>query len=510
MSASAGEARAPNRAMITVSVMLATIMQAIDTTIANVALPYMQGTMSASLDQINWVLTSYIVAAAIMTPPTGWLAGRFGRKRLFLCSVVGFTISSVLCGLAGSLFEIVLYRLLQGLFGASLVPLSQAVLLDSYPREKQGSAMAMWGLGVTVGPILGPTLGGWLTDHYSWRWVFFINVPFGILAVLGILTFLSETSRNRYARFDWFGFSMLSIGLASLQMMLDRGELLDWFGSSEIIVEAVLAGLGFYLFFAHSATAERPFVTPALFKDRNFTTGLIFIFSLAVVLYGSLALMSPFLQTLMNYPVVTAGIAMAPRGAGTMIAMSVVGRLIGRVDTRLLLIGGFSLTAWSLWMMTGFTPDVSEWTIIWIGTVQGMGFGLLFVPLSTITFATLPPQLRNEATGLFSLLRNMGGSIGISVVTSLLITNTQVNHAEIVNHVTAFSRQMDSAVIMRFWNPFTAVGQAALNDEVTRQATLIAYLNDYKLMMFVALVSIPMVLLMRKPRAMTSGPVALD
>jgi DHA2 family multidrug resistance protein len=510
MSEPRDEGAAPNRAMITVSVMLATIMQAIDTTIANVATPYMQGTMSASLDQINWVLTSYIVAAAIMTPPTGWLAGRFGRKRLFVGSVVGFTFASVLCGMAGSLTQIVLFRLLQGVFGAALVPLSQAVLLDTWPREKHGYAMAMWGVGVTVGPILGPTLGGWLTDQYTWRWVFYINVPFGILALLGILTFLSETPRNRYARFDWFGFGMLSLAVGSLQMMLDRGELLDWFSSAEIVTEAVLAGLGFYLFVVHSLTAKHPFVTLALFKDRNFTTGLIFMFSLAVVLFGSMALLSPFLQTLMNYPVATAGLAMAPRGLGTMIAMFAVGRVIGRVDTRIFLVLGFSVTAWSLWVMTGFTQDVSLWTLLWTGTVQGMGFGLLFVPLSTITFATLPPQLRSEATGLFSLLRNLGGSIGIAGVTGLLIINTQANHAEIASHVTAFNRQFDSADVLRFWNPFTASGQAALNVEVTRQASMIAYLDDFRLMMIIALLSIPFVLLLRTPRVVPKGPVAVE
>jgi DHA2 family multidrug resistance protein len=485
--------------------MLATIMQAVDTTIANVALPYMQGSVSASQDQINWVLTSYIVAAAIMTPPTGWLAARFGRKRLFLGSVVGFTIASVLCGLAGSLAEIVLFRLLQGVFGAALVPLSQAVLLDTWPREKHGSAMAMWGVGVTVGPILGPALGGWLTDNYSWRWVFYINVPLGILAFVGMTAFLSETKRGATNRFDWFGFGMLSLGVGALQMLLDRGELLDWFGSTEIIVEAVLAGLGFYLFAVQTVMGRKPFVTPLLFRDRNFVTGLVCIFSLGIVLYGSLALTSPFLQTLMNYPVVTAGLVMAPRGIGTMIAMFVVGRLIGKVDTRLLLIAGFSLTAWSLWEMTGFTPDVSQPTIVWTGIAQGMGLGLLFVPLSTVTFATLAPSLRTEATGLFSLLRNLGGSIGISVVTSLLTRNMQVNHAEIVTHVTRFNHAFDAPAVQRFWNPFTATGQAALNAEVTRQAAVIAYIDDFKLMMIVALLSIPMVLLLRKPKGRPPG-----
>jgi DHA2 family multidrug resistance protein len=511
MASPAPDRAAPNRAMITVCVMLATIMQALDTTIANVALPYMQGSVSASQDQINWVLTSYIVAAAIMTPPTGWLAGRFGRKRLFLASVVGFTIASVLCGLAASLVQVVGFRLLQGIFGAALVPLSQAVLLDTFPREKQGSAMAMWGIGVTVGPILGPTLGGWLTDHYSWRWVFYINVPFGILAFLGISAFLAETRRNVSGRFDWFGFGMLSLGVGALQLMLDRGELLDWFGSPEIIAEAVLSGLGLYLFIVHTATAERPFVTPALFRDRNFSTGLIFIFGLGVILYSSLALQSPFLQTLMNYPVVTAGLVMAPRGAGTMLGMFVVGRLIGRIDTRLLLVVGFSLTGWSLWVMTGFNTNVAESTLVWTGVVQGLGLGLLFVPLSTITFATLAPALRNEATGLFSLLRNLGGSIGISFIGALLTRNTQINHAEIAAAVTPFNPQVHGAAVTHFWNPFTAAGQAALNDEVTRQASVIAYLDDFKLLMLISLLSIPLVLLLRKPQSGAArGPVAVE
>ncbi len=494
-------AAAPNRPMITLCVMLATIMQALDTTIANVATPYMQGSLSASQDQINWVLTSYIVAAAIMTPPTGWLANRFGRKRLFLASVVGFTIASVLCGIAGSLTEIVIYRLLQGVFGAALVPLSQAVLLDTYPREKQGQAMAMWGVGVTVGPILGPTLGGWLTNEFGWRWVFYINVPFGILAYLGIMTFLSESPRREAARFDWFGFGMLSLSVGALQMLLDRGERLDWFDSLEVQIEAAISGLALYLFIVHTATATRSFVSPALFLDRNFAAGLSAIFSVGIILYGSLALISPFLQTLLNYPVVTAGLVMAPRGAGTMAGMFLVGRVISRVDARLLLLIGFGLTAWALWEMSGFNTEVAQWTIIWIGVVQGLGLGLLFVPLSTIAFSTLPPHLRTEATGLFSLLRNIGGSIGIAIVTSLLISNTQINHASIAEKVTAFEPAFRSAQALRFWNPFTATGQAALNAEITRQAALIAYLDDFRLMMIIALLSMPMVILLRAPKA---------
>src|SRR6266404_5642590 len=362
-----------HRGAITICVMLATIMQALDTTIANVALPYMQGSLSATQDQINWVLTSYIVAAAIMTPPTGWLARRFGRKRLFLASIVGFTAASLLCGIATSLPEMVMFRLLQGVFGAALVPLSQSVLLDINPPSKHGSAMALWGVGVMVGP----TLGGWLTDHYNWRWVFFINLPIGILAFLGISSYLHETVRNRTSRLDWFGFATLSLAIGATQMMLDRGEQLDWFGSTEIIVETAIAVLAFYLFLVQMMTSWHPFVSPQLFKDRNFVTGLIFIFLIGIILLATLALLTPFVQNLMGYPVVTAGIVMAPRGVGTMLAMLVVGRLVGRVDSRLLILIGLGLTAWSLSDMTGFTTDVSQSTIMITGLIQGAGLGFI-------------------------------------------------------------------------------------------------------------------------------------
>ncbi|HVI19527.1 MAG TPA: DHA2 family efflux MFS transporter permease subunit [Gaiellales bacterium] len=482
---------------ITVCVMLATIMQALDTTIANVALPYMQGSLSATLDQANWVLTSYIVAAAIMTPPTGWLAGRFGRKRLFIAQVAGFTVASILCGAAQSLSQMVLFRLLQGMCGASLVPLSQAVLLDSWPKEKHGSAMALWGVGVMVGPILGPTLGGWLTDSYSWRWVFYVNVPFGILTILGLLTFLSETER-RNVPFDWFGFITLSVAIGALQLLLDRGNDKDWFGSPEIVAEAIVSATSFYLFLAHTFTAERPFVNPRLFKDRNLTSGLVFIFVVGVILLATLALLTPFLQNLMGYPVLAAGFVLAPRGVGTMITMFLVGRLIGKVDARVIMGLGLVVMTGTLYEMSGYTPDVSRWEIVRTGFIQGVAFGLIFVPLSTVTFSTLPPEWRTEATGLFSLMRNIGSSIGISVVVSLLSSNTQLNHAEIAAHLNPFNAQLYEPAVRQYWNAWTAAGQSALNDVVTTQAQIIAYADDYRLMMFLTLAALPMLLLMRK------------
>ncbi|QEX16896.1 EmrB/QacA family drug resistance transporter [Hypericibacter terrae] len=505
---SAGAAAAPagrigHVGFITVCVMLATIMQALDTTIANVALPHMQGSLSATQDQISWVLTSYIVAAAIMTPPTGVLAAKFGRKRLFMWAVSGFTVASMLCGIATSLEEMVVFRLLQGVFGAALVPLSQSVLLDTYPREKHGQAMALWGVGVMVGPILGPTLGGYLTEIYNWRWVFYINLPFGILALLGIMAFLPETERDHKRRFDIFGFAMLSIAIGALQMMLDRGELLDWFGSTEIIIETVVAGTCFALFLVQTFTHEHPFLEPAIFHDRNLSIGLVIIFMVGVILLATMALLPPYLQNLMDYPVITTGFILAPRGVGTMIAMMVVGRLINKFDQRALIAFGLALAAYSLWQMAGFTPDVSQYTLIESGVIQGLGLGFIFVPLSTITFSTLAPRYRTEAAGLFSLMRNVGSSIGISVVIAMLSRNTQIVHSEIAEQVTPYGMMMQSPWLPSFWSPATQTGIAALNSEVTRQASAIAYVDDFLLMMWVTLLAAPLLLLLRKPRRAT-------
>src|SRR5580692_10361893 len=487
------------RMAITTCVILATLMQALDTTIANVALPYMQGSVSASQDEIAWVLTSYIVAAAIMTPPTGYLTNRFGLKRLFLISVAGFTFSSVLCGLAQSLVQIVLFRILQGLFGAALVPLSQTVLMNINTKERQGSAIALWGVAVMAGPVLGPVLGGWLTQAYSWRFVFYINVPIGALAFFGMKTFLTPTPGKLAAKLDWFGFGTLSVAIAAMQVMLDRGEELDWFGSGEIMTEATIAGSAFYLFVVHTFTTREPFVRPSTFRDRNFTAGVLFISIIGLTYYASLALQPPYLQNLMNYPIVSAGLVLGPRGIGTMGAMMIVGKLIGRVDTRLLLGVGLGLTAWSFYAMTGWTPDVSQTTIVAVGVIQGIGLGFLFVPLSVATLATLSPERRAEGAGIYSLSRNIGSGVGISVVNSLLTRNTQVNHSEIGLHVTSVNRAFEDPAIGEFWNPVTAAGRAALDAVVTRQAQIIAYIDDYKLLMIATLAVVPLLIIFTKP-----------
>lgn len=486
-----------HRGMVTLAVMLATVMQALDTTIANVALPHMQGAMSATQDQISWVLTSYIVAAAICMPLTGLLSARIGRKRLFLWSVVGFTIASMLCGAAQSLEQIVLFRLLQGVFGASLVPLSQAILLDSYPKEQHGSAMAMWGLGVMVGPILGPTLGGWLTEYYSWRWVFYINLPFGLLAWAGIAKFVQETPLDKNRHFDLFGFGMLALGIGALQMMLDRGQSLDWFASKEVIAETILTVLGFYVFIVHIYTHKAPFIEPALFKDRNFTLGLVFIFIIGIILLATMALLPPFLQNLLGYPVLDVGYLLAPRGIGTMIAMVAVGKLASRIDVRMQIFIGLCLTSFSLWEMAQFNTNITDIDIIRTGLVQGLGF--IFVPLSTVTFATLDPRYRNEGTALFSLMRNIGSSIGISVVFTYLAQRSQINHAAFADYITPFSLPLRQLVESGSMSLSSPQGLAMVNAEVSRQAAVLAYLQDFRLMMWISLSALPLLLLLRGP-----------
>src|SRR6202165_3897921 len=488
-----------NRGMITATVMLATLMQALDTTIANVALPYMQGSLSATSDQINWVLTSYIVAAAIITPATGWLEARFGRKPLFLVSVIGFIVTSMLCGAAVSLTQIVVFRLLQGVFGAPLVPLSQSVLLDAYPQEQQGQAMAVFGLGVMLGPILGPTLGGWLTDSYSWRWVFYVNLPVGVLCALGIMLFLGRRADRPLAgRLDWLGFATLSLGIGALQLFLDRGDRLDWFASREIQIEAALCVLGFYLFTVHTLSARDPFIDPALFRDRNFVIGITLIFIVGAVLLATLALLTPYLEKLMNYPVLTAGLVLAPRGVGTMVAMLVVGQLIRLVDARLLIATGLGITGLSLYLMTGFTPDVSQGTLIRTGLMQGFGIGFVFVPLGTVAFRTLAPAVRTQGTGLFNLMRNIGASIGISMMSYLLVRNSAITQAGLVEHVTPY-RQVVRDFAHQL-NLATLGGRAALAQMVTAQADAVAFIDNFKLMMFVSFLAIPLVMLVQRPR----------
>ena len=496
----------PHRGLITISIMLATIMQVLDTTIANVALPSMTGDLDASQDTITWVLTSYIVAAAIMTPVTGWLADRFDRRQLFLTTIVGFTATSMACGMAPSLEVMVLFRLLQGVFGAAIVPLSQTFLLDINPKERHGSAMAIWGAGIMVGPIIGPTLGGWLTETLNWRWVFFINLPVGIIAFLGCAAYLPEVAR-RLRRFDFFGFAMLSLGVGALQLMLDRGGEVDWFSAWEIWIELGLCITGIWIFTVHLATAEDPFVDPKIFADRNFVTGLVLIFVVGIILLASLALLPPMLSHVFGYSTITTGLVMAPRGMGTMVSMILVGRLVRLVDPRYLVMTGLLLTALSLYMMTGFSPQMDSAPVIWTGVIQGLGLGLVFVPLSTVAFATLDVRFRTDAASLFSLVRNIGSSIGISVVTLLLSRSVQINHQELGAFINPFNPVLKGLL------PGSATDPAMLevvDGLVNQQSLMISYNNDFKLMMLVTLFAIPLALMLRKPRASaaTAAPAA--
>src|SRR5437764_4043579 len=489
------------RNMVTICAMTATIMQALDTTIANVALPYMQGTLSASQDQINWVLTSYIVAAAIMTAPVGWIANRFGRKRIFIICSAGFTIASVLCGLAQDINQMVLFRLLQGVFGAALVPLSQAVMLDSYSLQERAKAMSIWGMGVMMGPIMGPSLGAWLTETYSWHWVFFVNLPFGIFTVLGLLVFMDETKKNLELRFDWFGFAALAVGIGAMQIALDRGEQLGWLESNEIIAEMIVSIAGFYYFFAHSFTTEKPFIQFAIFKDRNFVGGCVFMTVMGLVLFSTMALSSPYLQNVIGYPIITAGLLLASRGCGTFVAMMLVGRLMRHIEARTLIITGLSLTGLSLFYMTGWTDQTGVPEIVTLSILQGFGFGLVFVPLSTVAFLTLPNHLRTDGTSMLTLMRNVASSIGISVVIAQLTEGSRRTYAILSEHINPFNHALQMPDVRSMIDLGSDTGRAMADAMVGIQSQIVAFSLDYQLVMIVTLCAIPLAIMIGSSKA---------
>ena len=509
MNAAAQPQSSARRTLLTVCAMSATIMQALDTTIANIALPYMQGSLSASLDQINWVLTSYIVASAVMTAPIGWLSNRYGRKKLFIICVTGFTIASMLCSLAQNIEQMVAFRLLQGMCGAALVPLSQSLMLDAYPIEQRGQAMAIWGMGVMLGPIMGPTLGAWLTDNYSWHWVFLINLPVGIVTVLGLLVFMDETKLQSHLRFDWLGFVALSVGIGSLQLMLDRGEQVGWFDSAEIIGEAIVSAAGFYIFLAHSLTTGNPFIRIELFKDRNFVGGIIFMIVIGMVLFATMALVTPFMQHVLGYPILTAGMLLGTRGVGTLFAMMAVGRLMRTVEARTLVGIGLVITAATLYQMVGFTDQTPPNTIIVVGIIQGVGLGMVFVPLSTVAFTTLPGHLRTDGTAMLTLVRNVGSSVGISIVISNLTSTTTLMHARLSEYVTPFNNALQMPDVAGTLNLSTEMGRAILDRIVTQQAAVIAYSNDFLFLMWLTLATLPLLLIIgTSRRIMRPEPVA--
>lgn len=498
------------RNMVTICAMTATIMQALDTTIANVALPYMQGSLSASQDQINWVLTSYIVAAAIMTAPVGWIANRFGRKRVFIICSTGFTVASVMCGLAQDITQMVLFRLLQGVFGAALVPLSQAVMLDSYALHERAKAMAIWGMGVMMGPIMGPSLGAWLTETYSWHWVFFVNLPFGIVTVLGLLAFMDETKLDTKLQFDWFGFAALAVGIGALQLALDRGEQLDWFNSFEIVLEFIVSGVGFYYFFAHSFTTDRPFIQFAIFKDKNFATACIFMVVIGVVLFSTMALASPLFQNAFGYPILTAGLLLATRGGGTFVAMMLVSRLMKYIEAKILIATGLSLIAITLFEMTGWTADTQVRTIVINSVIQGFGLGLVFVPLTTAAFMTLPNHLRTDGTSMLTLIRNVASSIGISIVIAQLTSGTSRVHAVLAEHITPFNNALQMPNVTSMINLQTDAGRAMMDGILYAQAQIIAFSQDFELVVLVTLCAIPLAFILGSTKASLRNPGSAD
>jgi DHA2 family multidrug resistance protein len=451
-----------------------------------------------------------VAASAIMTAPVGWLAQRFGRKQLFIVSVAGFTITSMMCGAARSLEEIVAFRVLQGICGAAIAPLSQAVMLDIYPVEQRAQAMAIFGIGIMVGPIMGPTLGGYLTDTFNWRWVFYVNLPFGVIATTGLLLLLPATSRQREIRFDWTGFSVLAVGIGCLQLLLDRGQTLDWFNSREIIIEAVLAGLGFYLFLVHMFTAEEPFLPLGLFKDRNFTTACAMMFCTGTVQIASSALIAPYLQNLGGYPVSTAGLTMAPRGIGTMVSMLIASRIGGKyVDQRKLMAFGLIGLVLTMHSMTTWYPDMPQGEIIATLVFQGFAMGFVYNPMTVVAFATLPASLRNHGAAMENLAWYIGAAIGVSVTAFMMVRSQQVSHADLAGVITPFNRLLQHHdVVTRMLGPATTHGAGLLNEMISRQAQIIAFNNDFRILMFGAAVPLLLLPLMRRSGSVAPCPLS--
>lgn len=487
-------------ALITASVGLASFLYSVDWTIAAVALPHMQGAFSATQDQIAWVITSYIVASALSMPAAGWLSLRFGRKRVFIWAVVVFLLASVACGAANSLAMEVFARIVQGLGGAFLIPLSHAIILDTYPPEEQGKAMALWGMAAVMGSFVGPTLGGYLTAYMSWRYIFYINIPFGLLALAGAAAFLPETKREPGRRLDWFGFLSLSLGIGSLQLMLDRGGQLDWFESWEIITEACLAVLGLYLFNVHCLTAKQPFLDPRLLAQRNFFIGLVFAFVYGFVTTPPMVLMPSFLDQVRGYPIDTIGLLQAPRGIGLFCAMIIGGRITGRIDPRAPIAFGLLCLAYSSWEMSAWTADVGVWPLVWTNFMQGAGGGIILVPIQVIAFPSLDPHRRTEATAVYNLVRSIGASVGISGALALYVRTSSVMHAQLAEQVTPYSRALQ-AQAPGGWSIATTQALARLDKEIDMQSAIIGYTGDFRLFALVALAALPLLLFIgRKTR----------
>lgn len=475
--------------------MIAMTMVSVDMTIANVALPHMQSALNASEEQILWVLTSYLIAGGIATPLSGWLASRYGRKLVMVTSVAGFTLASVLCGAATSLSMMVFARVLQGASGAALIPLSQAILLDINPPDQLAKAMAIFSIGSMAGPIVGPTLGGWLTDTWSWRWVFFINVPFGIFAFIAMIVFLYESRSKNPPRFDMFGFMVLAAGLAAMQLILDRGEHLDWFQSAEIQIYAALVGIAIYLTVVHMMTRKDTFIQPELYRDRNFAIGSIFSVLIGIAVFATIPLIVVMTQSLLGYTAFRTGMVGVSRALGTLAAMLLVTRIANRFDTRLMLIFGLAINAVGMQMYADLDLFTDQRALVLAGLVQGFGGGLMFLPLSVLVFSTIPSHLRNEGAAMFSLTRNIGNAIGISLLQREFIHYTAASRAHLVegirtdNPIFHYSRPD-----FDFGSPQSLTGMSA---EIARQASMVGNVRVYALVVMVTIALMPLVLLMR-------------
>ncbi|MGY4396035.1 DHA2 family multidrug resistance protein [Sphingomonas sp. UYAg733] len=487
------------RGLLTVGVMGAMIMQILDTTIANVALPHMQTSLGATVDTITWVLTSYIVASAIAIPATGWLSGRFGSRNLFLFAVGSFIVASMLCGTAVSLEEMVAFRILQGVAAAFIGPLSQTAMLDINAPEDQAKAMSVWGMGVMVGPIMGPVIGGWLTESYSWRWVFYVNLPIGI-ATFAILWFLLPSRPRETRSFDITGFALIGIAVASFQLMLDRGQQEDWFSNWEIIVEGGVAMAALWMGIVHLATAKKPLFDRALFKNRNLVVGMFFMVVIGISTMAPMALLPPMLQSLFGYPVIDTGLMLAPRGVGVLLSMALAARLMGKVDTRIVIAVGLVIFAFSLRQMAGWSLEMDFWPVIISGFVQGIGMGLVFMPLNSLAFATLGGAHRTDGASLLNLMRSIGQSAGISMVTTLLARNLQQSHSDLASHVTSATiPALDLGALDRFGSLSDGVFAFA-DGMINQQAAMVAYIDDFYLMAWISIAVVPLVLLLSKPK----------
>jgi DHA2 family multidrug resistance protein len=487
----------PYRGIITAATVLGAGLQGMDTLLAAVALPHIRGAMSLTHEEATWILTSYLIAVAIATPPVSWIGRRIGRKRLFLIVIGGFIVCSMFAGSANNISEMVVYRFLQGVFGAALVPLSMHILLDVYPREEHGLAISWWSMGVMFSAIAGPTLGGFLTEFLSWRWNFYVNIPLAGVAFLLIYFFVPESKDDRKSPFDWFGFIMLTLCLGAMQLVLDRGNKLDWFSSPEILLELGIACAAFYVFIGHIMTSDEPFIEPAIFKNRNLIVGMCLTTMHGVILVGLTGLLPSFLNRLMDVPVLTIGLIMAPRGIATALASTTAGRIMLRFSPKYVLFVGMSLMAASLWMMKGFTPETETYRFIVVIVIQGFGFGLFFVSGNAMTFATLPAEHRAEATAFMSLMRKIGSSAGVSVLVGMLSRNAQRNHEILSRNVSPMNEVFRHSQLPDAWSLSDLRGMAALDKEITRQAEFIAYLFDFQVLCVVIILMMPLIFLFR-------------